>query len=331
MPFTEADRIVIPAIQIPTFRTSMAIERGVEKNLLFKIWGGLGDQICAEPTLRYAFKSFTDCKISLAAECPELFRHLPWHRVYNLKEVQPIWEKYFVFETIRSPDSLQWEFMSHMLVNCVDYPSLCALRCQLPVADRELKLEPSGEAQKNIHYQELKFERCVAIHAGRHWQSKTFPKAWWDQVILTVAQLGAFPVLIGGDTDDNRGTVDVEVSHPAIRDYRNCLAPMEAVELLKRIPVLLTNDSAPLHMAAAGQAHIGFVATCKHPDMIMHWRNGQFGWRMKNFGLGGIWDIIDYCPNKAQKIEAENVGDETLRSWLPDPVVFAEWAVSQLD
>ncbi len=107
------------------------------------------------------------------------------------------------------------------------------------------------------------------------------------------------------------------------------LSIMESVALLQTANVLLTNDSAPLHMAASGDAWIGFVATCKHPDMITHWRNGQWSWRMKNHGKGGIWDVLDHCPNKAETLEAENVGAELLTSWLPDPVAFANWALDK--
>ena len=83
-------------------------------------------------------------------------------------------------------------------------------------------------------------------------------------------------------------------------------------------------------MAAAGDAWIGFIATCKHPDMIMHWRHGQWAWREKNLGLGGIWDVLDYCPNKDSDVTAENVGDH-LETWLPSPESFAEWGIEKLN
>lgn len=69
-------RLPFALSEIPGIKTSQAVERGVEKNLIFKTWGGLGDQICAEPTLRFALKTFKGCDISLASEHPELFAHL---------------------------------------------------------------------------------------------------------------------------------------------------------------------------------------------------------------------------------------------------------------
>lgn len=318
--------VAIPMTHLPIFRTQLAIQNGVEKKLIFRTWGGLGDQMCAEPTLRYALKMFKDCEISLASECPEMFRHLTFKRVFDLKEEMPNYQRYFLFDTITPPDesNLVWQFFSHMLVNCVDFPSMCALRLQLPNSEKELQLS----SYPPEHPLAAGIKNSVLIHPGRHWQSKTFPKSFWDRVIAGLLVRGIKPFIIGADTDDNRGTVDVDASQCI--DLRNKLSITESIWACQNAKVVLTNDSAPLHMAASGEAWIGFVATCKHPDMITHWRKGEWQWREKNFGKGGVWDIIDFCPNKKQKVEAESVPPELLLSWLPDPIEMSEWAVSKL-
>ncbi len=323
--------LAVPAFNIPNARTAIAHEAGVERNLLFVTWGGLGDQICAEPTLRHALKKFPNCKVSLASEQPQLFRHLKFDETFDLKRVQPLWDKYLCFRTIEEQaKSLHAEFIGHLLTNCVDYVSICALRCMLPVAEREVKLEPSEEVRDAVADSVDLSQPLVAVHAGKHWQSKTFPKDWWDAVLGRLIQLGCVPVLVGADTDDNRSTVDVNTD--GCIDLRNALGIMESVALLQQVGVLLTNDSSPLHMAASGDAWIGFVATCKHPDLISHWRAGQWAWRMKNFGTGGMWDLLDFCPNKGDKeseVSAEFVPEETLRSWLPAPDAIAGWAAER--
>ena len=105
---------------------------------------------------------------------------------------------------------------------------------------------------------------------------------------------------------------------------------METISLIKQSKVILTNDSSPLHMAVDSDAWIGYIATCKHPDCIAHWRRGEWSWRMVNHGKGGIWDVLDYCPNKKNEVTAEFVPEALLRTWLPDPVEYARWAVSKL-
>lgn len=260
---------------------------------------------------------FKDCEIYLASEIPELFSHLKFKKVFDLREELPNYNRYLCFETITPPDesNLVWQFFSHMLTNCVDFPSMCALRLQLPVAEREIKLVPPEPAlDADIKKQIL---GGVAIHPGKHWQSKTFPKTFWDRVIAGLQVRGITPILIGANADDNRGTVDVNTD--GCLDLRNKLSVMESVWLCQNISVLLTNDSSPLHMAASGDAWVFYFATCKHPDLITHWRKGQWQWREVNLSLGGIWDHISYCPNQKQAVEAEFVPEKMLLSWLPDP------------
>lgn len=317
-------------MMLPSFRTALAVERCVEKNILIRTWGGLGDQICAEPTLRFALDTFKGCKVFLASEAPYLFQHLKFERVFDLKKEQPIYQDYLLFNTINPTTDLSWEFYSHMLVNCVDYPSLCAFRCQMPIKYKELILHPSDEDKLKAWemVKNIDDDKKIIVHPGKHWQSKTFPKEWWDAVLAYLINNDKTPVIIGANTDDNRSTVDINIT--GCMDLRNALTVMQSVALLQMVgvSVLITNDSAPLHMAASGNVHIGYFATCKHPDYIAHWRHNEFGWGMQNLSLGGIWDVLDYCPNKKCSVEAENVGDELLKSWLPDPKSVAEWALN---
>ncbi len=317
---------VIPIMSMPAGRSTVAIQNGTERNLLFNTWGGLGDQACAEPAIRYAMKHFHGCKFTLASEAPQLFQHLKFERVFDLKQEQPIWDKYFVFRTIQDTNHIQWEFMSHLLIQAVDYVSLCMFRLTMPIADKEIQLYPTAPRS---HIAEMydPDRPQVLIHAGRHWQSKTFPKHFWDKVIEVLISYNVLPILIGADTDDNRGTVDV--SPAGCLDLRNKTNLNDLIWLCKNAKVLLTNDSSPLHIAAAGNAYIGFIATCKHPDYITHWRQGTWGWRMTNFGRGGIWDTQNYCPNVKQTLEVGSVPPELLESWLPDPTEYAIWAAEK--
>lgn len=341
MRYTSHDAISIPGMHVPGFRTTLAIQNGVANDILFRVRGGLGDQICAEPTLRYALKHFKNCRISLAAEAPYLFSHLKFERVYSIPQEHPDYDRHLVFDTLTAPDdgNLVWQFLSHALMNCVDFPAVCALRSQLPVQDREVVLEPAlSEAQLEV-LETVDLDRAIFVHPGKHWPSKTFPKDWWDSVLTQLIAKDADVILIGHDSTPNpndpdahgRGTVDVDPK--GCIDLRGRLSPQESIWLLKRAKVLVTNDSAPLHMAVPGDAWICFIATCKHPDFIKHWRKGQWAWRMKNYGRGGVWEHQNYCPNQNldQAVPIDQVDEVLLRSWLPAPSEIAEWATHRLD
>src|SRR3990172_9086530 len=135
------DQVVVPGHMIPAFRTFKALEKGIEKNLLITTWGGIGDQVCAEPTLRYALEQFgAYVDISLASHVTDVFRHLKFKRVFNLEQEAPIYDNYLTFQTICDQKDLAWSFLNHCLINCVDFPSLSAFRCTLPIKSKELKL-----------------------------------------------------------------------------------------------------------------------------------------------------------------------------------------------
>lgn len=318
------DTIQMPITLIPAARTTIAAQAGVERNILIRTWGGLGDQVCAEPAIRYAMKHFKDCNFTLASEKPDLFQHLKFERVFDLNYEQPLWDKYLMFTSIHDPSHISWQFFSHMLTHCVDYCSINMFRLQMPIADREVQLGPKDPP---AYIGTDLIGPVVLVHAGRHWQTKTFPPKFWNAVLKELIKEGVSPILIGANTDDNRGTVDVDPT--GCVDLRNKTNLNDLMWLCKAADVVLTNDSSPLHIAAAGNAHIGFIATCKHPDYITHYRKGVFGWRMKNFGKGGIWDYQNYCPNATQTLEVDKIDPKILESWLPDPKEFAQWAVEK--
>lgn len=323
------DKMIMPANQIPSFRVGRASERGVLKNVLLENWGGIGDLVCAEPTLRYCLETFKDVDFSLITFNKELFGHLPFKEVFDIEKDKPDLDKYLKLSTIRPTNDLQWEFMSHMVVNCIDYPSLSVLRGMIPIENKPIKLSPSHEDFKKVEVF-LRPSPSVVVHPGKHWPSKTFPKDWWDEVLDALVGKGLMPIIIGADLNDNRSTVDVDTRN--CLDLRGKLSLMESTALLQRADLLLTNDSAPLHLAASGPAWIGYFATVKHPDFITHWRgpNCEFGWKMKNLSRGGLWQTTSMLPNTTEEIVLDQVDEGQLRKWLPAPNYVAQWVIKRI-
>jgi hypothetical protein len=330
--WNKKDSFNIPGRLLPSFRTSLAIQEKIEKNILIKTWGGIGDQICAEPTLRYALETFKNGeKITLASEIPELFSHLKFNDVFDLKKETPIWDDYLVVDTIVNADvyNVVSQFMSHSITNCVDFPSLCAFRCTLPIKSKEVTMWPPEPESRELFDLGWDPKFLVYVHAGKHWPSKTFPKDWWDRALKSIIAAGLKPVLIGKEIEEHQGTVDTMTE--GCIDLRNKTTLSETIWLLKNARVLVCNDSSPLHMAVSGSAWIGFIATAKHPDYIMHWRKGQWAWRMQNLGLGGIWEMMDNCPNRLEDTKIDNIDADTLRSWLPEPETIGTWCAGKLN
>lgn len=314
--------VPVPFFSIPAMRVLWAKKLGMENNLLFATWGGIGDVICSEPTVRYAKNNFKDCKVAVATHHPELFSHLGLDDSFDLSKEKPIEDDWLIFHTIprQEPGNLVQQFLSHMLTHCVDFPSLSALRMQLPIKDRELMLRPKPSINPLVIDVVTNRRKSVVVHAGRHWESKTFPAAWWNAVLQGIKDQGLTPVLIGKHDGESQGYVGTDPT--GCVDLRDKTTLNDSIWMLQQMPVLVCNDSSPLHMAASGEAFILFVASVKHPDYLKHFRHGEFGWRMENFELDGVWNHIKPCPNVTEDVNVDKVGGALVESFLPDPKIF---------
>lgn len=309
--------IDVPAKQIPPFRYQIARDSKI-KQVMLTTHGGLGDQVCAEPTLRYAFKLFEGYEISLLTAFPELFTHLPFKNVFQSKSPEAkalIEDEWLVLHTYHPENHMNQDFLSHTYTHCVDFSSISAFQRQLPIADRHVKL-PSVIVPALVATD----RRRIVIHPGRHWPSKTFPKAWWDEVIKRLCQSYSGVAIIGKDISEDAGTVDVEIPDNCT-DLRNKLSTNELLQVLREADAVITNDSAPLHIAAAGNAFIFFIATCKEPDYLLHWRHGRFGWRMRNLGTDGLWNHQNSCPVREESLFIDKMPPGLLERCLPTSAV----------
>jgi len=328
------DTVNIHLSQVPSFRIKHAIERGNLKRVLMTMFAGIGDQVCAEPTLRYAVRCRDRGEIDhlgFASSAPSLYSHLKFDEVITTQYDVNQW---FIMDTIPRVQGLSYEHISHGLTNCVDASSLYAFRMQLPTEDREIRITPTRPIEVIA---ELFKWKTILVHAGKHWPSKTFPKKWWNDVLFEIRKRGIKPILIGSNVDGNRTTVNVD--NTGCIDLRGKTDLGELAWVCQRATVLLSNDSAPIHFAASedpgdrentGLTWIHTLATCKHFDYISHFRKGQWQFREVNYSLGGVWDILGFLPNKESDVRVDNTDSKLVESWLPDPKEYAEAALGRL-
>ncbi len=326
-PLNPYERMGVPNMEVPSFRQLLAKERGTTENILIISPYALGDCVCSEPAIRYAIEAFKGCKISIATHYPELFSHLQIEKFY-VRDEKPDFDKYNVYECYHSAESLQSEYVHNFNMAIEDYIATSLFKGQIPVADRDIRCR--GEMPRFPPG----FQNKVIIHPGKSWLSKSFPKEWWDQVIQGIAVSGVTPILIGAVIDNGkRGTVDVDTK--GCQDLRNKLTVTESLGLLQNAEVVLTNDSAPLHMAASGKAHIGFMSTVRHADFIKHWRKdetgeNQWGYRMRDFARGTMWTPQDMNPITAAGKKYDVIDYATMMKWLPEPETLVQWTMQKL-
>ena len=317
--------MLLPAMNIPGMRVRWAAENKVSQSVLLKVHGGLGDQICAEPTVRFAVETLKDVEISLLAMTPELYSHIPFKKVYE-KGDYPNLGEHLIFDLFAQQDYFILNYIKHEHCHCVDFSCLVAFQGMVPQEFRQINLKPSEESFAKIEPHAGPDK--VVVHCGKSWQSKTFPNWWWNRVLARLKEKSAVPILIGKSENPNSVTGMIEgIDIEGCIDLRDKLQIMETVALLQKSKVLLTNDSSPMHMAASGDAWIGFVTMARRPEFLTHTRHGQFGWRMENMSRDGIWSKKDVYL-KAGHIE--EIGDELRDSRLPTPEAFADWGIDRL-
>jgi ADP-heptose:LPS heptosyltransferase len=289
------------------------------------IWafGGIGDVICAEPVLRFIKeKAYTDADIYVLTKNPEIFRHIEGISIgdkYPEGEFDAVYEMNTHFIAHEKFHSI----VPHPLAHCIDWIAMAILGRQLTNDQKQIRLSYNQEDldKPRSIYKDL--ENLVLIHAGKGWGTKTFPKEWWNKVIEGIRELGLEVGLIGKNVSEDHGYVDTDCEVDA--DFRDKLSLKELIALISKAPLLITNDSAPIHIAGAFDNKIILLPTCKHPDYLLPFRKGTQSYKTKALfrKILDDDDLITPTSLKGWKMAAWQVSQfqegKTILDYIPAP------------
>ncbi|HLP14618.1 MAG TPA: lipopolysaccharide heptosyltransferase II [Bacteroidota bacterium] len=95
-------------------------------------------------------------------------------------------------------------------------------------------------------------ERCIALAPGSVWNTKRWLPERFTGLAHALAHDGWAVFLIGGSEDEQLcRSIAAEASHKNIFLTAGKFSLLESAELLRRCKVLVSNDSAPLHLSVA--------------------------------------------------------------------------------
>jgi ADP-heptose:LPS heptosyltransferase len=209
---------------------------------------------------------------------PRLFHHLELPVFeYGERYELPFDTPARIIETFPDPTTVTYSVVSNLMAHTVDYCSIAMMKRILPSADKEFKLEVYDSDYKKLN-DILPFDlsKMTVVHPGRHWQSKTLPTEYWQEIINKLAE--KTDICIIGKSDETRGTVPVTCPDSAI-DLRNLLDEGMLLALLSKAKILVSNDSAPVHLAGSFDNWIVLFPTCKHPEHILPYRHGSMNYK----------------------------------------------------
>lgn len=89
----------------------------------------------------------------------------------------------------------------------------------------------------------------ITIAPGSVWETKKYPLEHFKNVSKHLCELGYQIVLIGSEKDSEICSQIQNVNQKLIFNYAGKFSLIESIELLKNSAVLISNDSAPAHLA----------------------------------------------------------------------------------
>jgi len=279
--------------------------------------GGIGDVIMSEPIVRYALEKvwpeaeFPDYNfiLSTAPHCQRIFDHLKhWSRLTIIDSLDLL-EKNVPYITLEThpKKNTTLPLCLYPSMHNQDWASCNSVRAYLSKEEKRIRLAVHPENNEEL---EMAVNTChyhgetsatgisevgsIAVHCGIGWPSKTFGPKYWQKIVDGLSTAGFQVILFGqrveefvnpdGTTDKVSKGVEESVVCPANGiDLRGRLTLGGLFALVSRARATLTNDSMPTHIAGAFNNLFFLIASCKHPELVMPYRNGSQSWRARAF------------------------------------------------
>lgn len=288
-----------------------------QKHIAVHVTGGMGDQITAEPVIRFMMENtYKGDEIILFSDWPELFSHLDVKAYKHRTQVMSP-NQYYQMNTLQSPEHESWQYMTHPLIHGVDFSALQCVRMILPLKDKGIRLPLSKEAVDSFMQKVDGNALDVLIHPGRGWDSKTFPADVWQSYIDILVNDGKRVGVIGKRVSKEQGIVEVDTSKCV--DLIDKLSIPELIAAVAYTAVLISNDSAPIHIAGAFDNWIGLIATCKHPDKVLPFRgeDGRQDHKAEALESWPMYDMYNHQPSQVEGATIDYCTEEQMRRACP--------------
>jgi ADP-heptose:LPS heptosyltransferase len=213
-------------------------------------------------------------------------------------------------------------YASANMMHNTDFASLNCLHKTLPDADKQFKL--STTLDDIVEVMEIigsvPLNDLILVHPGVGWPTKTFPPEWWSKVINGLINNGQKVAVIGKNINESQGHVNIKLPE-GVYDLRDTQSLGGLIGIISQAKTLITNDSAPVHLAGAFDNNIIVIPTCKHPDHILPLRHSQRYFKARALYRELMCDAFASLPTfidaKFKTIDQIPGGD--IHRFIPEP------------
>ena len=134
------------------------------------------------------------------------------------------------------------------LLNPLKLPTVAVMLPRLYPSDQDVKIIDSIL----IEYKLNQYKNVLAVAPGTIWNTKRWPVDRFASVCKQIASENNAILLIGGKEDVALCTNVIEIAQVKnIFNIAGKLSLLQSAELIRRCKVLISNDSAPMHIAVA--------------------------------------------------------------------------------
>jgi heptosyltransferase II len=131
----------------------------------------------------------------------------------------------------------------------------------------------------------FEYEKFITLAPGSVWYTKTFPEDKFVKLLGVLNDFNVKIVLIGGEDDSGLGAlIKVLSKNLKVYNFAGKLSYLQSAELIRRSKVLITNDSAPLHLANAVGTRVLAIFGATIPEFGFY----PFGKDDKIFQVNGL-------------------------------------------
>ena len=283
-------------------------KRPVKRRIVVECSGGIGDVVCSEPILRYAIeKLYADerekTSFTILTRYRKIFEHLESNPNVEVTsadgeyatDIGDWFKKKFGpttpvahWKTHPPSEHVMRMFIPYSAIHNLDFGMISLLRDSIPVEHKTPRLVVTRADEDELVQADramaTRMDKDVIVHPGTGWESKTFPVEYWTEIINRLLEGRKRVIIIGKGMNAEHGVLPVGWKPEyggSVIDLRDKLSMGALFAAIKSAPVLLTNDSSPVHIAGAFDNWIVMLATCKRPDLVFPFRHGTTSYKTR--------------------------------------------------
>jgi len=308
--------------------------------IVFDVGGiSIGDEICVEPSIRYAIKLYegSSNELRVLANHPRIFSHLNIFVASTPDAVLKGQKPDMVIPCSpysKTPKGVEIHpfttYAPTLFISTVDFSSLFMLRRILPDKDKRPKIVLSNDGLEKLKklVQPHDTSSLTIVHVGATAEDERFiPASFWNKVIEKLIKLGHTVAVFGSS---ERGPI-AKVNQPVI-DLVDKTDLDTFFALIANCRLLLTNDSSPVHVAGAFDTPIVVIPTLRHPDRLLHLRNGSKYYKARAVYKKLAIDDSEFIPERIDEIIQQHFTVfPDVYEYLPETEKVVEAATELLD